>query len=101
MPEPIDKRIDPSSNKSSGSRMGDAIGKKCSVLTVFCCTELVADTFSKTDACSMVVAVLLPVPEALKWARTTRIEETRINKMMPNLIKLLDIRDSFPGRLSR
>lgn len=103
MAEAIDKRTDPRSNKSNGSKTGDTGGKKWSVPTVFGCPELGADIFSK-DACSTVVAALLPVPEVLKWARTTRIEETRINKditVMPNLIKLLDISDSFSRRLSR
>ena len=104
MAVPTDKRIDPSSNRRSGSKDRDAGGKKCSVPTAFCCSEVDVDAISKADACSMVVAALLAVPEAPKFARTTRIEETRINTqaiVITNLIKLLDIRDSFPRKLSR
>ena len=104
MTVPIDKRIDPSSNKRNGSKARDAGGKKCSAPTEFCWPEVDVDAISKADVCSMVAAALLTGPETPKCAHTTRIEETRIKTyivVMPNLIKLLDIRDSFPRRLSR
>ena len=94
MTVPIDKRIDPSNNRRNGSKARDAAGKKCSELPTFCWPEVEADAISKADACSMIVAPLMPLPEAPKCARTTRNEETRIITdiiVMPNLNELPDI----------